>query len=116
MPNSEPQALVTGLILLGILEGKSGARAGARLLGSWLLAAALPWPRRAQSMTQAALPTGHFDTAAVRPNPPSLLGSLILSLARPQSSLPRWAVSPVGLFSGKHIYRLRTPLTAIDLT
>ena len=97
IPTSEPP--VVSLSLSSMLAGKSGMRAGVGLLDPWFLTSALPMPRLTQSMTQATRPTGHFDTAAEIPNPPSLLGSLILSFTSSHASLPRWAVPSEGHFA-----------------
>ena len=94
IPTSEPP--VARLILSIRVAGKSGMLAGAGLLVPWFLASAFPRPRQTQSITQATLPTGHFDVASVRPRPPSLLGILSLSFASSHASLPRWAVPSVG--------------------
>ena len=94
IPTSEPP--VARLIMSIKVAGKSGMRAGAGLLVPWFLASACPRPRQTQSLTQAALPTGHLDVASVRPSPPSLLGILSLSLASSHASLPRWAVPSAG--------------------
>ena len=86
IPNNGPP--VARLILSSKLSGKSDVRAGVWLLSPRFLTSALPMPRLVQSMTQATRPAGAFATTEATPNPPSLLGSLILStLQRTQLSL-----------------------------